>query len=226
VDEVPMIEDDVEPPPPVMLPDENSEPPPLDSPLVDGPPIPLPAAAVGTPQPTAADDKTPTPELPESESGPKVTTEAPSFGETVEVAEIDQAEMQSIYSGLIGQKFRALDILLIAPEPKKKRGKKVTKTPARMNYAAALAYCASLEIGGVSGWRLPRVGELGSVTEGSLIGDGLYWSQTEADTFGKTRVVWNTQKSKMGPAPMRWKGGRVVCVRTMARPVEVPVELE
>jgi hypothetical protein len=139
-----------------------------------------------------------------------------------EVAEIDEAEMQAIYAGLIAQKFRALDILLISPEPRKKVRKKWTKSPARMTWGQAAAYCDKLEIGGVSDWRLPRVGELGSITAGSLVADGKFWSQTEGDTFGKSRVVWNTQTSKMGSAPVRWKGGRVVCVRTMARPPEVP----
>lgn len=137
--------------------------------------------------------------------------------------ELDSEEMQAIYAGLVAQKFRALDILLIAPEPRKKVRKRITKNPARMNWVQAEKYCAALNVDGVVGWRLPRVGELGSVTKNELIADGKFWSQTEGDTFGKSRVVWNTHTSKMGMAPIGWKGGRVVCVRTMAKPTE-PVE--
>lgn len=146
-------------------------------------------------------------------------------GEEIEIdaePEIDGAEMQAIYSGLVAQKFRALDILLIAPEPRKKIRKRITKNPARMTWSGASAYCDALDLGGVDDWRLPRVGELGSITRGELIADGKFWSQTEGDTFGKSRVVWNTNTSRMGTAPVNWKGGRVVCVRTMARAPELP----
>jgi hypothetical protein len=134
--------------------------------------------------------------------------------------ELDNEEMKSIYAGLVAQKFRALDILLIAPEPRKKVRKRITKNAARMNFVQAEKYCTALDVNGVTGWRLPRVGELGSVTKNELIADGKFWSQTEGDTFGKSRVVWNTHTSRMGTAPVGWKGGRVVCVRTMAKPVE------
>jgi len=82
-----------------------------------------------------------------------------------------------------------------------------------------------LDVNGVTGWRLPRVGELGSITKNELIADGKFWSQTEGDTFGKSRLVWNTHTSRMEIAPVGWKGGRVVCVRTMAKPAD-PIEAE
>jgi len=177
---------------------------------------PVPAAAPapgGAPAAVAKVDPADT-----KPSTPAVPTEDVKIED---VAAFDEAEMQAIYAGLIAQKFRALDILLISPEPRKKVRKKFTKSPARMTWGQAAAYCDALEIGGVSDWRLPRVGELGSITQGSLIADGKFWSQTEGDTFGKSRVVWNTQTAKMGSAPVKWKGGRVICVRTMARPPEL-----
>ncbi len=191
---------------------------------------PVTAPAVASPSPVAAPPSVPPavavaptdakpPEVAVPGEDPKIEVDG-----SENVAEIDEAEMQAIYAGLIAQKFRALDILLISPEPRKKVRKKWTKSPARMTWGQAAAYCAKLEIGGVSDWRLPRVGELGSITAGSLVADGKFWSQTEGDTFGKSRVVWNTQTSKMGSAPVRWKGGRVVCVRTMARPPAVPTD--
>lgn len=148
---------------------------------------------------------------------------APIPGEEPEIeAEdaLDNVEMQAIYAGLVAQKFRALDILLIAPEPRKKVRKRITKNPARMNWMQAEKHCNALDVNGVTGWRLPRVGELGSITKNELIADGKFWSQTEGDTFGKSRLVWNTHTSRMGMAPIGWKGGRVVCVRTMAKPAD------
>jgi hypothetical protein len=195
-----------------------ADPQPVSPPPVAALPItPLPTPAVA-PAPVAS---APTIAAPE----PKPVAAAAVPEEIVaveEVADIDEAEMQAIYAGLIGQKFRALDILLIAPEPRKRLKKRLSKNPAHMTFGQAAAYCDKLEVSGVAGWRLPRVGELGSITGGSLIADGKFWSQTEGDTFGKSRIVWNTQTSKMGSAPVRWKGGRVVCVRTMARPPELP----
>jgi hypothetical protein len=193
----------------------------------------VPELVVGQAQPqppTAAPSVPPVPPVTEAAAASAAGSDAkaPSLevpSEDVRVEEaaaIDETEMQAIYAGLIAQKFRALDILLISPEPRKKVKKKLSKNPARMTFAQAAAYCDTLEIAGVSDWRLPQVGELGSITTGSLVADGKFWSQTEGDTFGKSRVVWNTQTSKMGSAPVRWKGGRVVCVRTMARPPALP----
>lgn len=137
---------------------------------------------------------------------------------------VDEVEIQSIYAGLVGQKFRALDILLVSPEPRKRKGKRVYKTPAKMGWAFAKGYCDKLEIEGVGDWRLPRVGELGSLTAGELLPDGKFWSQTEGDTFGRSRVVWNTKTVRMGTAPVKWTGGRVVCVRTLAKAPALPPE--
>ncbi len=135
---------------------------------------------------------------------------------------IDHAEMEAIYAGLVAQRFRALDILLVAPEPRKKVRKRFTKSPARMSWSQANTYCEALAVANVDDWRLPQVGELGSITDGELIAAGKFWSQTQGDTFGRSRVVWNTQTARMGTAPVAWKGGRVVCVRTMARTPEAP----
>ncbi|MBC8068227.1 MAG: hypothetical protein IAG13_07830, partial [Deltaproteobacteria bacterium] len=54
--------------------------------------------------------------------------------------------------------------------------------------------------------------------------DGKFWSQTEGDTFGRSRVVWNTKTVRMGTAPVKWSGGRVVCVRTLAKAPALPPE--
>lgn len=189
---------------------------------------------VATPSPVVVVPAPPAPMVPTPAVAPTVAIATPPAvvppappptipAEEVMIEEepaLDSEEMQAIYAGLVAQKFRALDILLIAPEPRKKVRKRITKNPARMNWLLASKHCESLDVNGVTGWRLPRVGELGSITKNELIADGKFWSQTEGDTFGKSRLVWNTHTSKMGMAPIGWKGGRVVCVRTMAKPAD------
>lgn len=185
------------------------------SPVIVPVPVPAPAepevviAVPEEPKPVA--DTPPPPPL----AAEPVDDEAPR---------VDEVEIQSIYAGLVGQKFRALDILLVSPEPRKKKGKRVYKTPAKMAWKGAQAYCEKLEIDGVADWRLPGVGELGSLTSGELLPEGKFWSQTEGDTFGRSRVVWNTKSAKMGTAPVRWTGGRVVCVRTLAKAPTLPTK--
>lgn len=185
-------------------------------------PVPVPAEIVVA---AATPDVSPKPEL----APPPVLPPPPATPEAVEIVaeedgapHVDEIEIQSIYAGLVSQKFRALDIVLVSPEPRKKKGKRVYKTPAKLTWSAAKTYCEKLEIDGVAGWRLPRVGELGSLSTGELLPDGKFWSQTEGDTFGRSRVVWNTKTEKMGLAPVKWKGGRVVCVRTLAKAPVLP----
>ncbi|MBK6921807.1 MAG: DUF1566 domain-containing protein [Deltaproteobacteria bacterium] len=176
---------------------------PVAAPTVLAMPVPAPPTMLPPPPPaTAAVPEEPT----------IIAADAPA--EPV----IDEAEMQAIYGGLVARKFRALDILLVSAEPPKKKGKRILKGSARMTFAQAKAYCDALDVGGVAQWRLPRVGELGSLTANSMLADGKFWSATEGDTFGSMRVVWNSDHARMGTAPQRWKGGRVVCVRTLAKP--------
>lgn len=156
---------------------------------------------------------------------PPVRTDAAEIvvADDAPLPEIDEAEMQAIYAGLVARRFRALDILLVAPEPPRRKGKRVLKGTAKLSWSAAETYCEKLAIAGVDGWRLPRVGELSSLTSGAMLADGRFWSATEGDTFGASRVVWNSDLARMGSAPVKWKGGRVVCVRTLAKP---PIEPE
>ncbi len=116
-----------------------------------------------------------------------------------------------VYGALTRQSIRALDILLIAPIASKKRGRR--QITARMNFESAKAYCDELTIEGVTAWRLPGVGELGSLTRSNMLPNGRYWTATKADAFGTRRVVWNTHSKRMGSEPAKWRGGRVVCVR-------------
>jgi hypothetical protein len=134
-----------------------------------------------------------------------------------------EADAEAVYRALRQRKVRALDLLLVAPEPVIKRRRK-TRT-RRMNFGDAVTYCEGLDIDGVQGWRLPTIGELNSLTKGRLLDDAKFWSATKADTFGQSRVVWNSRDAKMGPAPIPWKGGRVACVRpTVPVPEGEPFE--
>lgn len=119
-----------------------------------------------------------------------------------------------VYEALRNREIRAFDTLLVAPIATKKYRRRARK-PARMDYEEARSYCAALEVAGVTGWRLPSIGELGTLAEGHLLHKrNTYWSATEGDAFGEDRVVWNARKDRMGPAPGRWKGGQTLCVRT------------
>lgn len=137
-----------------------------------------------------------------------IVDEQPTAAEELRALPADSAE---VYAALTRQSIRALDILLIAPMATKKRGRR--QITSRMNYDKAKAYCDALSVDGVTAWRLPGVGELGSLTRSNMLPNGRYWTATKADAFGSRRVVWNTHSRRMGSEPARWRGGRVVCVR-------------
>jgi hypothetical protein len=125
-------------------------------------------------------------------------------------------DAEAVYRALNEQKVRALDLLLIAPEPIVQWRKRTAIK--KMSFEDATEHCAKLDIEGVTGWRLATIGELSSLTSGRMIERGKFWSVTKADTFGQSRVVWNSQTEKMGPAPTKWRDGRVLCVRPTVRP--------
>ena len=121
----------------------------------------------------------------------------------------DDAEL--VYEALKRQSIRAIDVLLVSPPALKKRGRRMRHRT--MRFADAEAYCASLVVDGITGWRLPEVGEVGWMSKANVVTQGLYWTATKADAFGTERVIWNVKRRKMSPANVRWRGGRAVCVR-------------
>jgi hypothetical protein len=104
-----------------------------------------------------------------------------------------------------GRKIRELDHLLVSRMSLKKR-----------SYDKAEAYCNELEVAGVSGWRLPEIGELYSLSGARLVRRHVFWSKTVGDASGDRRLTWNAKRRRIRPLSPKWRGGRTVCVR--ARP--------
>ncbi|MGH1348169.1 MAG: hypothetical protein ACRBN8_41825 [Nannocystales bacterium] len=94
--------------------------------------------------------------------------------------------------------IRALDVLL------------VSNTEGPLSWEAAKEHCGGLELGGLSTWRLPAVGELMSLTQAQMTKRGYYWSATPADTFGDQPLVWYAKRSRV---VTRGRDNLVLCVR-------------
>ncbi|MBV1859152.1 MAG: hypothetical protein KUG77_12130, partial [Nannocystaceae bacterium] len=94
--------------------------------------------------------------------------------------------------------IRGLDVLL------------VSNTQGPLSWAAAKEHCGGLELGGLTTWRLPAVGELMSLSQAQMTGRGYYWSATPADTFGDTPLVWYAKRSRV---VTRARDNLVLCVR-------------
>ncbi len=104
-----------------------------------------------------------------------------------------------VVTALRSRKVRALDVLLIA-----------TTLGNPSDYPAAAAYCDSLEIEGLRGWRLPQIGELSTLATANMISRGMYWSSTAADTFGDDHMAWNVRRGHAAPHN---EDAVAVCVR-------------
>lgn len=115
-----------------------------------------------------------------------------------------EASPERVAAALRERTIRALDILLVAPE-----------STQAMPYPAAEAHCRDLHVEGLGGWRLPELGELGSLTRAEMLGPHRYWSQTPADTFGDERMVWWAKRQRTVPAV---EAAHVVCVRASNAP--------
>lgn len=181
------------------------------------PPSPAPArvSAEKAPEPQAAPEAGGAPE-PKAES-----TAVANEPEPVPGAEDEEKEAQSEGTGdeegdapdevdgavlakaLKRRKIRELDALLVSRESKKRR-----------SFAKAESYCRDLEVAGVSGWRLPEVGELVSLGGARLVRRYTFWSSTPGDAQGKRRLAWDAKRRRIRPLSPKWRGGRTVCVRS------------
>lgn len=81
-------------------------------------------------------------------------------------------------------------------------------------FEEAVLYCKTLSAGGISGWRLPSIGELLSLSGAKLLDrKGIFWSETPGDAFGDTRMVVNAKKGSTSSVTVGWDGARPICVR-------------
>lgn len=107
-----------------------------------------------------------------------------------------------ILDALRSRKVRALDVLLVA-----------TEASGDSDHATAAAYCESLELEGITGWRLPHVGELNAMSEARMLPRGFYWSATAADLFGDSYLAWNERRET---AAAHDKDAVALCVRPVS----------
>ncbi|MCA9650724.1 MAG: hypothetical protein H6712_31220 [Myxococcales bacterium] len=130
---------------------------------------------------------------------PEPTVEQPP-GDALAIG--SEAEDEKITEAIRGRRIRALDLLLI--DPKRLR---------RGTYDKALEHCASRGIDGVTGWRLPTVGEARVLTSNEIVPKDYYWTLTKGDTFGSQQLVWNGRRRKIQVSSPHSKKPRAICVR-------------
>ena len=107
-----------------------------------------------------------------------------------------------VVAALRSREVRALDLFVVAPEDSD-----------NLDHAAAMAYCDAMRIAGLTGWRVPKLGELNSIVAAGMTGKGIYWSDTLGDAFGDTRIIVNAKRDRMGAASLGFEGARVLCIR-------------
>lgn len=108
----------------------------------------------------------------------------------------------AVAEALRNREVRAFDLFIIAPEESED-----------MAHGSAMAFCEAMDIAGLSGWRMPKLGELNSIAGGGMVGKAIYWSDTLADAFGDTRLVFNGRKKRIGGVTVGFEDARVVCIR-------------
>ena len=175
------------------------------------------------PEPTAEDPKPAKPAEPEPEPEPaEPEPEAPALDlegaqkslghrSTVDPALLEGAVLSptapedraAIAQALEEREVRSWNAFLIAGDD----------APS-MTFGDAETFCKTLSAGDISGWRLPSVGELLSITGAKLLDrKGVFWSETPGDAFGDTRLVVNAKKGSTSAVTVGWDGARPVCVR-------------
>ncbi|MEM6290706.1 MAG: hypothetical protein AAGA54_05550, partial [Myxococcota bacterium] len=83
-----------------------------------------------------------------------------------------------------------------------------------MAFGDAETFCKTLSVGDVTGWRLPSVGELLSLSGAKMLDrKAVFWSETPGDAFGDTRIVVNAKKGSTSSVKTDWDGARPICVR-------------
>jgi len=108
----------------------------------------------------------------------------------------------AVLAALETRQIRAVDTLLVSP-----------MAEGSLDYPQAEAFCSTLDVAGLTGWRLPTIGQLNSLAWAKLLGTVAYWSHTEGDAFLETRLVLRAQDLAIMAAPMTDRWVNVVCIR-------------
>ena len=133
-------------------------------------------------------------------AAPEPSTDAPENSTPLPSPSVE--DVQVVVAAVESRKVRALDIFLVTADPTKP-----------MTFASAEVYCKTLEVEGLSSWRLPTIGELNSLGDARMYKSGVLWSSTLGDAFGDERLVYNTKKRSIGAVAASWDGARTVCIR-------------
>ncbi|MCH9681254.1 MAG: hypothetical protein K0V04_07470 [Deltaproteobacteria bacterium] len=176
---------------------------------------PLGAAGAEVEAVAAADDGTPTKEVPpaaEPQAAPEPVAAEPEPRAEAVADDVTRSRARTlspdedppeVVEALKSRDVRALDVFLVAPERK-----------GTLNFEAALEYCDALEVAGLSGWRAPAIGELHSIATAKMLGKAVFWSVTPGDTFGDLMLVLNSaKKNRISVVTAGWDGARIVCIR-------------
>ena len=115
---------------------------------------------------------------------------------------VGAGDAPEVVAALRSREVRALDLFVVAPEDSD-----------NMNHTSAVAYCEAMRVAGLTGWRVPKLGELNSIVAAGMTGKGIYWSDTLGDAFGDTRIIVNAKRDRMGAATIGFEGARVLCIR-------------
>lgn len=129
-----------------------------------------------------------------------VVMEVPEVEQPTMAAPADDAHL--IAAALEAHSIRSLDAVLVD----KKRSK-------RIGYDKAQAWCADRDVDGVTGWRLPEIGELRSLSKRKMVPKGRYWTTNEANMEGSRQVVWDSVKRDLAVGRHDSKRVRAICVR-------------
>lgn len=108
-----------------------------------------------------------------------------------------------VVRALEAREVRALDALLFVPS-----------SVEDLDVDRAQAYCKTLTLAGIDGWRLPTAGELRSLGEAEMLGRAHYWSDTPGDAFGDARIVYYGRRSSLDTFKATRTDALTLCVRS------------
>jgi hypothetical protein len=188
-----------------------------------GEPQPVAAGSTGEPQP-AATGSTSAPEPAAAEStGPPDTPDVPtpaddgppdeptSSGEPeppiADTASRLSPEEQKLSAAVEQRRIFMLKTLLVT----RRQGSETT-------FAGGWQRCATLEVDGVEGWRLPHRRELKLINAVLDLPSGVYWTRTVPDDDKSAAYVLDTSNGELSLFLKQEPNGDVVCVRRREHP--------